>query len=107
MPNAIHNNIAKHPPIHPGELLEHEFLSPSGISQLQLAKTIGVDPTRVHSIVLGTRSITAETALLFSRFFGNSAQFWMGLQAQYDLERAQDKLARRLDAVIAHHTRVS
>ena len=72
------------------------------ITQYRLAKAIGVDARRIHSIVHGQRSITAETALLLSRFFGNSAAFWMGLQSQYDLETAEDRLAERLDAVTAH-----
>ena len=72
------------------------------ITQYRLAKTIGVDPRRVHAIVHGERSVTAETALLFSRFFGNSAEFWIGLQSQYDLERERDRLADRLDKGPAH-----
>ena len=74
------------PPIHPGEVLNEEFLLPMRVSQYRLAKAIGVDSRRIHAIVHGQRSITAETALLLSRFFGNSAEFWMGLQSQYDLE---------------------
>ena len=97
------NEIAeKMPPIHPGEILNEEFLLPMKVTQYRLAKAIGVDPRRIHSIVHGERSITAETALLFSRFFGNSATFWMGLQSQYDLEVAGDRLEQRLDAVTAH-----
>ena len=91
-------------PIHPGEILDEEFLRPMNICQYRLAKAIGVDARRIHAIVHGDRSITAETALLFSRFFGNSARFWMGLQSQYDLETAEDRLAGKLDAVVAHHT---
>ena len=89
----------KLPPIHPGEILNEEFLVPMKITQYRLAQAIGVDPRRVHAIVHGERSVTAETALLFSRFFGNSAEFWMGLQGQYDLERERDRLADRLDRV--------
>ncbi len=89
----------KLPPIHPGEILSEEFLLPMNITQYRLAKAIGVDARRIHSIVHGERSITAETALLLSRFFGNSAGFWMGLQSQYDLEVAEDRLSERLDAV--------
>ena len=92
----------KLPPIHPGEILAEEFLSPMNITQYRLAKAIGVDPRRIHAIVHGQRAITAETALLFSRFFGNSARFWMGLQNQYDLEREEDRLATRLDLVTPH-----
>ena len=92
----------KLPPIHPGEVLAEEFLSPMNITQYRLAKAIGVDPRRVHAIVHGQRAITAETALLFSRFFGNSARFWMGLQNQYDLENEEDRLGSRLDLVTPH-----
>ena len=67
------------PPIHPGEILDEEFLRPMNVTQYRLAKAIGVDARRIHAIVHGERSITAETALLLSRFFGNSAEFWMGL----------------------------
>ena len=90
------------PPIHPGEVLNEEFLLPMKVSQYRLARAIGVDPRRIHAVVHGERSITAETALLLSRFFGNSAEFWMGLQSQYDLEVAEDRLSQRLDAVVSH-----
>ena len=72
------------------------------ITQYRLAKAIGVDARRIHAIVHGQRSISAETALLLSRFFGNSAEFWMGLQSQYDLETAEDHLSRKLDLVTPH-----
>ena len=84
------------------ETLNEEVLLPLKVTQYRLAKAIGVDPTRIHSIVQGERSVTAETALLFSRFFGNSAEFWMGLQSQYDLEVTEDRIAQRLDTVTAH-----
>jgi len=93
---------AKLPPIHPGEILNEEFLRPLNLSQYRLAKAIGVDPRRIHAIVHGQRAITAETALLLARFFGNSASFWMGLQSQYDLETAEDRLAHRLETVTAY-----
>ena len=79
----------KLPPVHPGEILNQDFLLPMNVTQYRLAKAIGVDARRIHSIVHGERSITAETALLLSRFFGNSASFWMGLQSQYDLETTE------------------
>jgi addiction module HigA family antidote len=94
----------KLPPIHPGEILAEEFLSPMNITQYRLAKAIGVDPRRIHAIVHGQRAITAETALLFARFFGNSAAFWMGLQNQHDLECEEDRLASRLDLVTPYAT---
>ena len=95
-------NNEKLPPIHPGEILEEEFLRPMNITQYRLAKTIEVDARRVHAIVNGERGISAETALLFSRFFGNSAGFWMGLQSQFDLEVAEERLAERLRRVVEH-----
>ena len=93
--------------IHPGEILDEEFLRPLKISQYRLAQALGVDARRIHAIVHGQRSITAETALLLSRFFGNSAQFWMGLQNQYDLEREGDRLADRLSRVPEHPVEAS
>ena len=72
------------------------------ITQSRLASAIGVDARRIRAIVHGQRSITAETALLLSRFFGNSAQFWMGLQSQYDLETAEDALSQKLSLVTPH-----
>ncbi len=84
-------------PVHPGEVLLEEFIKPMGLSQNRLAIDIGVDARRINEIVLGKRAITADTALRLSRFFGNSPQFWMGLQSQYDLDLAQDQLGKRLD----------
>ena len=107
MSESVARSPQKLSPIHPGEILNEEFLSPMKITQYRLAQAIGVDARRIHAIVHGQRSITAETALLFSRFFGNSAEFWMGLQSQYDLEREQDRLADRLDQVPAHSVQVT
>ena len=84
-------------PIHPGEVLLDEFIKPMNLSQNRLAIDIGVDGRRINEIVLGKRAITADTALRLSRFFGNSPQFWMGLQTQYDLDVAEDLLGKRLD----------
>lgn len=84
-------------PIHPGEVLMEEFIKPMNLSQNRLAIDIGVDARRINEIVLGKRAITADTALRLSRFFGNSPQFWMGLQTQYDLDVAEDQLGKRLD----------
>lgn len=97
---TIAQDAERLPAIHPGEVLSEEFLLPMKVSQYRLARAIGVDPRRIHAIVHGERSISAETALLLSRFFGNSAEFWMGWQSQYDLEVAQDRLSERLDAVV-------
>lgn len=87
----------KLPPIHPGEILMEEFLKPMGISQYRLAKDISVPARRVNEIVQGKRSITPDTALRLSRFFGLSERFWMNLQARYDLEMEKDRLKDRLD----------
>ena len=102
MTSKMAHNPERLAPVHPGEILNEEFLLPMNITQYRLAKAIGVDARRIHSIVHGERSITAETALLLSRFFGNSAEFWMGLQSQYDLEAAEDRLSHRLDVVVDH-----
>lgn len=84
-------------PVHPGEVLLEEFLKPMGLSQNKLALSIGVHPRRINEIVLGKRRVTAETALRLSRYFDTSAQFWLGLQADYDLDVASDELGERLD----------
>lgn len=92
----------KLPPIHPGEVLFEEFMRPMGISQNQLGRDLGVPPRRINEIVHGKRGITADTALRLSRYFGTSAQFWMGLQADYDLETAEDQLSEK----IAHEVKI-
>ena len=89
--------MSKLSPIHPGEVLLDEFIKPMNLSQNRLAIDIGVDGRSINEIVLGKRAITADTALRLSRFFGNSPQFWMGLQTQYDLDVAEDQLGKRLD----------
>ncbi len=87
----------KFPPIHPGEILMEEFLEPLGITQYRLAMDIGVPPRRINEIVHGKRSITADTALRLSRYFGLSERFWLNLQARYDLEIEKDRLNGRLE----------
>jgi addiction module HigA family antidote len=84
-------------PIHPGEVLLEEFLKPMGLSQSRLALDVSVHPRRINEIVLGKRSISADTALRLARYFGNSPQFWLGLQMDYDLDVAEDLLGNRLD----------
>lgn len=81
--------MAKLKNIHPGEILLEEFLVPMGISQNALARAISVPPRRINEIVLGKRGITADTALRLARAFGTSEGFWMGLQADYDLEETR------------------
>lgn len=87
----------KLPPIHPGEVLAEEFLKPLSISQYRLAKEIHVPARRINEIVLGTRSITADTALRLSRHFGTTDRFWMNLQVRFDLETEKDRLKGRLE----------
>jgi addiction module HigA family antidote len=79
---------AKLPNIHPGTVLQEEFLQPMGITAYRLAKDIGIPQTRVSQIIKGERRVTADTALRLSRYFGNSAKFWLGLQDDFDLEEA-------------------
>jgi len=87
----------KMPPVHPGEILMEEFLAPMGISQYRLSRDISVPPRRINEIVHGTRSVTADTALRLGRYFGISPQFWLNLQAHFDLEQEQDRLGDRLE----------
>lgn len=84
-------------PIHPGEVLQKEFLKPMGLSQNRLALNIGVPARRINEIVLAKRGISADTALRLARFFGTSAEFWLGLQAQYDLDVTTEELGERLE----------
>ncbi|WP_420824629.1 HigA family addiction module antitoxin [Thiorhodococcus mannitoliphagus] len=83
--------------VHPGEVLLEEFLTPMGISQNGLARNLGVPPRRINEIVHGQRAVTADTALRLARYFGTSEGFWMGLQADYDLEEARKRLGERLE----------
>ena len=87
----------KIPPIHPGEILKEEFLEPLEISQYRLAKDINVPPRRINEIVHGTRAVTADTALRLGRFFGVAPQFWINLQAHYDLEMEKDRIGDLLE----------
>lgn len=84
----------------PGEILVEDFLKPLQLSQYRVAKSIHVPPRRINEIVHGQRTITADTALRFSKFFGNSAQFWMNIQTWYDLEIEKDKIASKLEKEI-------
>jgi addiction module HigA family antidote len=87
------------PNIHPGEVLLEEFLKPLGISQNRLARAMGVPPRRINEIVHGKRAITADTALRLARALGTSEQFWMGLQADHDLEEARKAARHNLKKV--------
>ena len=93
-------------PVHPGEVLLEEFLKPMGLSQNRVAVNIGVPPRRINEIILQKRRITADTALRLARFFGTSPEFWLGLQAQYDLDVTSDKLGERLEREVKEYTKV-
>jgi len=84
-------------PVHPGEILQKEFLEPMGLSQNRLALALGVPARRINEIVLGKRGITADTALRLARYFKMSPQFWLGLQMDYELDMAEDMLEGRLE----------
>ena len=91
-------------PVHPGEVLSEEFLKPMGLSQNRLGLDIGVHPRRINEIVLQKRRITADTALRLAKYFGTSPQFWLGLQNDYDLDLAMDKLGDRLEREVRPNT---
>ncbi len=97
----------KMPPIHPGEILDEEFLKPLGVSQYRLARDIKVDPRRINAIVLGKRGITADTALRLARYLGLSERFWLNLQARYDLEVEKDRLGSALEDEVPILTRAT
>jgi addiction module HigA family antidote len=86
-------------PIHPGEILADEYLTPLGVTQHRLAVAIGVPPRRINEIVHGKRRISADTALRLARYFGTSERFWMNLQSRYDLEAERDRLAPILEDI--------
>jgi len=83
-------------PIHPGEILKEEFMVPLGLSQTALAKSLHVPPRRINEIVQAKRSVTPDTALRLSRFFGTTPEFWLNIQSRYDLERAKDAIGSRI-----------
>ena len=89
----------KLPPVHPGEILMEDFLKEMGITQHKLAVSIGVPPRRINEIVHGKRAVTAETALRLGKYFGMSPQFWLGLQTQYDLDVAEDKILAEIERI--------
>jgi antitoxin HigA-1 len=91
----------KFPPVHPGEILNEEFLLSMGISQYRLAKEISVSARRINEIVQGKRAISADTALRLARYFGTSELFWMNLQTRFDLETEKDRLAGRLEREVS------
>lgn len=88
-------------PIHPGEILRDDFLGPMKISVYTLAQVIKVPRSRINDIVLGRRGITTDTALRLARYFGTSPEFWVNLQARYDLENADRALRRRIEREVS------
>jgi len=92
--------MREYPPIHPGEILQEEFLQPLGISQYRLAQEIGVPAMRISKIVRGERGISADTAIRLARYFGMSVEFWTGIQTHYEVEKAKMTLGDRLDAEV-------
>ena len=89
----------KIPEVHPGEILEEEFLKPLGISAYKLAKETKIPATRISQIIKGKRRITADTALRFSKYFGNSADFWLGIQMEYDLRKERVEIESVLEEI--------
>jgi addiction module HigA family antidote len=92
--------MADFPPTHPGEVLREDFLKPLGLSQYALAKAIAVPQMRISDIVRGRRGITPDTALRLARYFGTSAEFWIGMQTTFDLETARDLIGAEIEAKI-------
>jgi addiction module HigA family antidote len=100
-------SAGEYPPIHPGEVLLEDFIKPHKITPYRVAKDVSVHPRRINQIVHGKRSVTADTALRLSRYFGTSERFWLNLQSRYDLEVEKDRLGDRLAKevrVLAGHT---
>lgn len=91
--------VKKLPPIHPGEVLREDFMTPFGLSSNALANALGVTAARVNDIVRGRRGITADTALRLGRYFGTDAQSWLNLQQRYEFERAQDAIGDALKKI--------
>lgn len=85
--------------IHPGEILQEEFLIPLGLSGYRLSKDIGIPQTRISGILKGNRRITADTALRLSKYFGNSAKFWLGLQDDFDIEKESQSKLKELESI--------
>jgi len=93
--------------IHPGEVLKEEFLLPLGLSAYKLSKDIGIPQTRVSEIIRGNRRMTADTALRLSRYFGNSARFWLGLQDDFDIEEEERLKSKELDLIVHYQGNVA
>jgi antitoxin HigA-1 len=92
--------MADFPPAHPGEVLREDFLKPLGMSQYALAKALGVPEIRISEIVNGKRAVTPDTALRLARYFGTSAEFWLGMQTSFDLELARERVGAAIEATV-------
>jgi len=90
--------------IHPGEILQQEFLIPLGLSAYKLSKDIGIPQTRISEILKGNRRVTADTALRLSKYFGNSAKFWLGLQDDFDIEEEEQMKSKEFDSIEQFHS---
>lgn len=95
----MRNKMKKLRNIHPGEILQEEFLIPLKISAYRLSKDIGIRQTRISEIIKGNRRITADTALRLSKYFGNSAKFWLGIQNDFDIEEESNQKKKQLNAI--------
>ena len=95
----MRNKMKKLRNIHPGEILQEEFLIPLKISAYRLSKDIGIPQTRISEIIKGNRRITADTALRLSKYFGNSAEFWLGIQDDFDIEEESNQKKKQLNAI--------
>jgi antitoxin HigA-1 len=91
--------IKRLPPLHPGEMLREEFMAPYKLTPYALAKACGVPRTRIERIVREEMGISADTALRLAKYFGNSVEFWLNLQAQYDVEIAKQKIGKGLEKI--------
>lgn len=91
-------------PVHPGEILQHEFIELMGLSQNKLAQQLHVPASRINEIILGKRSITADIALRLARYFNNSPQFWLGLQMDYDLDITEERIEEKIKTEITPRT---
>ncbi len=99
--------MAKLKNIHPGEVLLEEFLLPLNISAYRLAKDVEIPQTRISEIIKGNRRITADTALRFSKYFGNSAKFWLGMQDDFDIEEELSSKGSLIQSIKAFSSKVA
>lgn len=97
----------KLPPVHPGDVLNEDYMKPLGITQNQLGRDLGISPRRINEIVHGKRRITADTALRLARHIGTTPQFWLNLQTHYDLDLAEDDLGGRLEKEVKVRVRAA